>query len=261
MFTGQTSASGRYSVRVKPGSYIVSVGKTGYSKDSAEVTVADRDVSHQLVLVRGAQPGPDPDAEPSRKPTLTVHVARRADRPSTMIRPAGTALSGTEVTIMRGSQRIAAGTTNAAGNYSVQLPAGNYAVKAVARGFAPAGKTVTLTDRDSSVSFQLEGTPSSASSSSTTEGPRPGGSGGIGRGPRDQPTQSPPQTWYLVEHRDNQRSPWVELGRFRTQREAQYALFRAVERRQIPGAAPAESRIRTLTLASSSDDRSRPPRR
>jgi hypothetical protein len=256
MLTGQTSASGRYSVRLKPGSYTVGVGKSGYGKESVEVAVADRDVTHQVVLIRGAEPGP----EPSRKPTLTVHVARRVDRPTTMIRPTGTALAGTEVTIMHGSQRIASGATNAAGNYSVQLPAGNYAVKAFAQGFAPAGKSITLSDRDESVNFQLDRLPSGASASSSTEGPRPGGSGGIGRGPREQPTLSPPQTWYIVEHRDSLNSSWVELGRFRTQREAQYALFRAVERHQIPGAAPAESRIRTVTLAANFDDRNRPRR-
>jgi hypothetical protein len=160
---------------------------------------------------------------------------------------------------MRGSQQVAAGTTNAAGNYSVQLPAGNYSVKAFAQGYAPAGKTISLTERDASASFQLEETPSGASSSSSTDAGSKSRPSGPGRRSEDRPSERPPQTWYIVEHRDNPEAAWVELGRFRTQREAQYALFRAVERGQIPGAAPAESRIRTVTIAvGSGDDRRRP---
>ncbi len=256
MFTGQTSASGRYSVRVKPGSYTVGVGKEGYAKASAEVAVADRDITHQVVLSRGAGPGP----EPTHKPTLTVHVARRVALPPMTIKPTGTPLAGTQVTIMRGSQQMATGKTNAAGNFSVQLPAGNYAVKAIAQGYATAGKTIVLTNRDAIVDFQLEEMASSASASSSTDTgakPRPSGAG---RGRQDRQPVQPPQTWYIVEHRDNPQAAWVELGRFRTQREAQYALFRAVERGQISGAAPAESRIRTVTIAGSSDDRRRPGR-
>jgi hypothetical protein len=252
MFTGQTSASGGYTVRVKPGTYTVGVGKEGYAKASAEVAIADSDVTQQLVLIRSA--------EPTSKPTLTVHVARRTGRPTSAIKPIGSPLAGAQVTVMRGSQQVAAGTTNAAGNYSVQLPAGNYAVKASAQGYAPAGKTIALTDRDASANMQLEETPSSASSSSSTDTGSKSRPSGSGRRSQDRPAERPPQTWYIVEHRDSPETAWVELGRFRTQREAQYALFRAVERGQIPGAAPAESRIRTVTIAGSSDDRRRPGR-
>jgi hypothetical protein len=265
---GATDKTGHYSTRVKPGSYTVGVGKRGFAKTSVQVAVASSDVTQQIVLTRSTGPGP----EPEHKPTLTVHVTQRVDRPPMTIKPTGSPLAGAQVSVLRGSQRVAAGTTSASGSYSVQLPPGSYAVKASAQGYAPAGKTITLTDRDATADFQLDRTASTSAATSSgadQERNQPAASGATGsrssgrdtRGKQsDRAAGRPVRTWYLVEHRDNAQSPWIELGTYTTQRDAQYALFRAVERGQIPGAAPAESRIRTVTRSAGGEDSRRPPR-
>lgn len=158
-------------------------------------------------------------------------------------------MRGAKVTVLRGATAVASGTTNANGVYSVELPAGGYAVKVVSDGFAPSGQTLRLVDHDAAIDFQLEPLPSAE------EGSDGDSSSGAGGGPSrggDIPSLRPPRTVYIVEHRDNANATWVVLGTYPTEREAQAVLFRAVEHGQIAGAAPAESRIRAVRLSGSS---------
>jgi hypothetical protein len=175
-----------------------------------------------------------------------------------MIRPVGTPLAGAAVTVMRGSSQVAAGKTDAAGIFRVPLSPGEYAVKAFAEGFAPAGTVAAVGERDVNVELKLGPTGGSADESKTerrtpdsSASSKSGGASSRGRNPAkgdNIPDQRPSRTWYIVEHRANSQAPWVRLGQYSSEREAQAALFRAVERGQISGGAPAESRIRTIQV-------------
>lgn len=235
--SGATNRSGQFSTRVKAGAYTVRVDKPDYSTATTKVVVTSRDVTEQIVLVRREGPGPDT----SHRPTLTVRVAQRIARPPMTIKPTGSPIAGAQVSVMLGSKRVASGVTNAAGTYSVPLAAGNYSVKVEAKGFAPAGKTITLADRDVQLDFQLEQRNAPAEGATPAEdGGRP--PRGIDRGGTPVPPGGAADVRYIVEYRLNNKSPWTVLATKQTQREANMALFLAVDRGQIPGSA--ETRIR-----------------
>ncbi len=241
---GETNRSGQFAARVKPGSYTVRVDKPGYGTATAQVEISTKDVTQQVVLTRRAEPPP----EEAEQRTLSVRVSQQTTRPPMSIKPTGTPLAGAQVTVMLGSRRVATGTTSTAGTYRVPLAPGNYSVKVEAQGFSPAGKTISLTTSDAEVQVQLDRRPTTTEEATRrdetsppdrkrrpTEGARP---------PVERPV--PPggavEVHYVVEYRLNSQSPWTVLTTRSTQREANMALFQAVERGQIPGSA--ETRIR-----------------
>ncbi len=93
LFTGQTNALGQYKVHVKPGAYSLAVSKLGYANSAEEIVMADRDMTHQVVLRGGTPPGGDA----VRNSALNIHVSRRALRPSTNIRPISDSVAGAQV--------------------------------------------------------------------------------------------------------------------------------------------------------------------
>ncbi len=74
----------------------------------------------------------------------------------------------------------------------------------MAIGLAPAGKTIQLNDRETSVNIQLEGLPGGAAviDESIPAGAR------IGSGGKDVRGSIMPQTKYVVEYRMNSRAQW-----------------------------------------------------
>jgi hypothetical protein len=176
---------------------------------------------------------------------LTVRVLKRTAQPSTRILPSGLPLAGAQVTVLRGAQRIASGATNANGVYTIPLPPGAYSVKVEARGFAPAGKTAALTERGATVDFQLMAIDGGGQSLIGPDRRTP-----LPLGLKKVPTEGLKEripsakrlVEYVIEYRFTLDStPWQEYGRYPTQREANRALFFAVEHNLIPRGA--ETRI------------------
>jgi len=236
--SGETNRSGQYTAQVRSGVYSVRVAKRGFQPTALAVEVGKRDVTEQITLVREQA---EPEPEPSHKGTLLVRVTQPMTRPSNTITATGVPLPGAQVTILRGSMRVAGGTTDGAGTFSSTLTPGRYSVKVEHQGFAPAGRTATLAGRDTHLEVQLERLHSDHSPPSVIPDRRlkpPGLDLGGGR-------LTPPggkAEVFVAEYRTNPKLPWMPVVKRSSRAEAQRALVQAIARGTIPKSA--ETRIR-----------------
>ncbi|MCC6509337.1 MAG: carboxypeptidase regulatory-like domain-containing protein [Pirellulaceae bacterium] len=149
--SGVTDMRGQLSTRLRTGSYTVRVEKAGFSPSTKSITIAQSDVVERIVLRPNAV---QPD-DPIGQLVLKVQVFQRDARPATNIRPISTPLVGAQVIVMLGAKRVAIGRTGPNGVYTTPLNAGSYSVKVESAGFAPAGKSITLSQRETQLDFQL----------------------------------------------------------------------------------------------------------
>jgi hypothetical protein len=233
--SGVSDIGGQYTTALNPGTYSVRVDKPGYTTASARFTIANRDVAEQIVLTRREET----DSESTRKANLTVRVTQRAAR-TQAIRPVASPIPGAHVIVMLGSKQVASGSTNAAGIFSAPLPAGSYSVKAEAQGFAPAGKTISITSNDTQLDFQLNPLQAAMEDTSPPERVRQLPPDEFGR--NRQPLSEPSDVHYIVEYRLKGQKNWTVLTTKHSQREANSVLVLALERKQIPTSA--ETRVR-----------------
>jgi hypothetical protein len=147
---GVADRTGQYSVRLKPGTYTVRATKTGFRPESLQLTMPARDLSQQIALTSIDVTPPETQF------TLTVRVLEHQEPPTlAKAPPVPHPINGASLSVIKGSQVVASGTTNNQGQYVVKLPKGDYAVKASATGFAPAGQTVSITNQNASLTFSL----------------------------------------------------------------------------------------------------------
>jgi hypothetical protein len=234
--SGTSDNLGSYSSRLSPGAYSVRVSKSGYAAATEEIVLSSQDVTRTIMLGKEA-----PESDTPSKPMLTVRVTTRTTQPPSRILPTGQPVAGAQVAVISGAQRVASGTTSAAGLYSIALPPGAYSIKVEAAGFAPAGQVTMHSARGATVDFQLTRTAGGDVETLIRPEERKLLPPGLAL-PRDGLTKRATVAQYAVEYRIALDStPWREYGRYPTQHEAQRALFFAVEHGRIPRAA--ETRI------------------
>ena len=244
VINGVTNRAGQYSVRLQPGMYTVRAARTGFRPESIQLNMPARDLNEQIVLA------PTEMQPPATQFALTVRVFEHQDVPAlAKAPPVPRPINGAAVTVIRGSQVVASGTTSGQGQYVIQLPSGDYSVKASAAGFAPAGKTVSLAGKNANVNFEL-----TKRTSRLDTGP------GLDLRRRNNPVDAGKQgvnepfilgkarritTTYVVEYRLKEGSPWQEYGRYSTTEQAQQALNTAVKQRRIPRGAATRIELKT----------------
>lgn len=235
---GESNRAGQFSARLRPGSYTVRATKTGFQPATLAVEIADRDVNEQMTLVREAAPEPEPD----RKGALMVRVTQPATRPSKTIKASGLPLPGAQVSIFRGSSRVAGGTTDGSGVFRAPLEAGRYSVKVEHEGFAPAGRTVSVAGQENSVEVLLERLQSDDRPTVTPQPDvRPKPPGLDFGGGRPKPTGGKTEV-FVAEYRASPQGAWVPIVKRSSRTEAQRALVQAIARGMIPKTA--ETRVR-----------------
>ncbi|HKS59982.1 MAG TPA: carboxypeptidase regulatory-like domain-containing protein [Thermoplasmata archaeon] len=127
--TTTTNASGGFAMRVPNGTYVVSTVDPGWVSASQRVTILGSGASTSLTLSRAAY-------------TVSGSVTYSANQ---------SAAPGVTVSISPGFTA----TTNALGQFSVNVPNGTYLVTATQSGFYPATQTVSVTGASVSVSLVL----------------------------------------------------------------------------------------------------------
>jgi hypothetical protein len=120
----------------------------------------------------------------------------------------------------------------------IQLPNGDYSIKASATGFAPAGKTVSLAGKNATVTFDLMKRSSRLDLGPRLDLRRKNNSVDTGKPGDDEPSilgkARRITTTYVVEYRLKEGSSWQEYGRYATTEQAQQALNTALKQRRIP---------------------------
>lgn len=147
---GVTNSSGQFAARLRPGIYTVRATRKGYESGSAQIQITSRDVTQQLELKPTEQP------PQTTSFALTIRVVEHLE-PSGKTKPLSQPkpINGAAVSVLKGSQVVASGTTSGQGQLVVRLPAGSYSVKATATGFGSGGQTVTLSRQDAAVTIAL----------------------------------------------------------------------------------------------------------
>jgi hypothetical protein len=133
---GTTSARGRYVTRLRPAAYSVTATR-GSRQASAETDLSSGDKEVDLTLA----------GSPAAQATLTVQVQDGRGR----------AVSAAQVTVTRGMQVAASGTSDASGVFSARLPRASYQVRA-SRGPLRGSAAADLTAGDAKVRVVLGGT-------------------------------------------------------------------------------------------------------
>ena len=133
--SGRAGADGRHAFRLPPGAYHVDVSRAGFTRSDIDVTMSDRNLLREVVLVRKDTP------QPKDKVGLTLRVMGRSKTGSVP-------LPGAEVVVSQQGRSVLSGQTGADGRYAPRLPAGTYRVDVSQEGYAATSLTVTLTDQD-----------------------------------------------------------------------------------------------------------------
>ncbi|MBL8817679.1 MAG: carboxypeptidase regulatory-like domain-containing protein [Planctomyces sp.] len=140
---GRTDRLGQFSTRLPPGRYTVRTTKAGYTSDAKQIVVANVELTERITLSATTQP------PMSKNYTLSVRVLERQETPDkAKSLPVPKPLKGASVSILRGSQSVAAGTTDGNGQFSATLPNGSYSIKVTASGFGAGGTTAAIKDAD-----------------------------------------------------------------------------------------------------------------
>ncbi len=119
-YRGSTDRKGEYSVQLNPGTYSARITASEFESSTVQFAVVKSDVEQTAVLKRTQQP-------PEMKVyELTVNVTQSVVKPgNTKPAPVVTPARGASVSILKGSQVVDQGTTDARGRYAAKLPAGS----------------------------------------------------------------------------------------------------------------------------------------
>jgi hypothetical protein len=114
--SGQAGPDGKYSAKLPTGVYRVDVSEEGFTSTNLNVSLADNDVSREIVLTRRVAPPPPQGGTL----TLTIkgEVVRGKERP----------LPGAQI-VITGPGGTRSGKSDDSGRYSLELPSGNFHVK------------------------------------------------------------------------------------------------------------------------------------
>lgn len=137
--SGKTNRDGHYAATLPPGTYDVKVTRRDYVPQTAAVSLSTSNVKRDVVM-RRAQVTPPPATK--KQFTLRVVAPSAVTRPG--IRPIPRGVAQADITVIKGSTRVASGKTDRAGTYRVSLEPGTYAVKVSGALIRPAGTTVTI---------------------------------------------------------------------------------------------------------------------
>lgn len=151
VYRGSTDRKGEYSIQLNPGTYSARITASEFESSTVQFTVLKSDVEQTALLKRTQQP-------PQMKVfELTVNVTQSIVKPgNTKPAPIVTPARGASVSILKGSQVVDQGTTDARGRYSAKLPAGTYSIKVTAPGGYAGNAAAVLQQTDATVNVELE---------------------------------------------------------------------------------------------------------
>jgi hypothetical protein len=144
----RSDRAGRFSVALPPGLYNVHVRANGYDDLSEAVVVQPGMDNVRLVLTRAAESGP------AELLPLNIRVMQRGAAVPlrrSSVRPGGMSpLANAEISITQRGNQVAAGRSDRAGRFTVQLKPGQYDIHVSHEGFVPGQAEVALTTMEES---------------------------------------------------------------------------------------------------------------